>query len=220
MEKYLYVLQKSSLFKQIKDTDILAILKCLNGRVVNFKKNKFIFLAGDTLNSMGLVLSGAVQITNDDIYGNKTILSELKKGSIFGETIAHANLDKIPVSVIASKDSDILMFDYRIIVKKCPKNCVFHNKLIENMLEIIAKKIFMQNEKLEILSQRSTREKLLTFFSLQSKAAGSNAFTISFDRQELADYLCVDRSALSRELGKMREEGIIDFHKNNFKFLL
>ena len=102
MEKYLYILQKSPLFKQIKDTDTLAMLKCLNGRIVHYKKNKIIFFAGDTLTSIGVILSGTVQITNDDIYGNRTIISELKHGSIFAEAFAYANLDKIPVSVIAT----------------------------------------------------------------------------------------------------------------------
>jgi len=217
MEKYLYVLQKSPLFKQIKDSDIFTIIKCLAGRIAHYKKDKIIFLAGDTLTSIGIILSGAIQIINDDIYGNRTIISELKKGSLFGESFAYANLDKVPLSVIACEESDILMIDYRKIIHKCSANCVFHNQLIENIIEMIARKNVMLNKKLDILSRRSTREKLLAFLSIQSKHSGSNTFIIPFDRQELADYLCIDRSAMSTELGKLRDEGLIDFHKNSFK---
>ncbi|MCL2706269.1 MAG: Crp/Fnr family transcriptional regulator, partial [Spirochaetaceae bacterium] len=172
MEKYLYVLQKSPLFKQIKDSDIFTMIKCLAGRVVHYKKDKMIFLAGDALTSIGVILSGAVQLTNDDIYGNRAIIAELKKGSLFAEAFAYANLEKIPVSVIASEESDILMIDCRNIIQKCSSNCTFHNKLVKNMIEIIARKNVMQNEKLDILSRRSTREKLLAFLSIQSKNSG------------------------------------------------
>ena len=217
MEKYFNVLKKSPLFKQIKERDIFTILKCLAGKIVHYKKDKIIFLEGDIFTSVGIILSGSVHVTNDDIYGNRTILAELKQGSSFGESFAYANLEKIPVSVIAREESYIFMTNCKNIIKKCSNNCIYHNTLIENMVTIIARKIIMQNEKLIILSRRSTREKILTFLSMQSKQSRSNTFKISFNRQELADYLSVDRSAMSTELGKMRDEGLIDFYKNSFK---
>lgn len=153
----------------------------------------------------------------EDIFGNRAILTALMPGQLFGETFACAGVEILPVSVIAVSDCKILLLDYRRIITTCPTACVFHSRLIENMLKILAGKNLVLNQKIEALSARTTREKLLAYLVAQAGVAGSRRFTIPSTRQELADYLSVDRSAMSREMGIMQKEGMIRFKKNCFE---
>lgn len=213
---YYPILKKNKLFKSVDKEDIGNLLKCLSAKTKTYSKNDIIHMDGDNISYIGIILSGRVQIIKEDYFGNRTILSNLDEGEIFGEAFACANISKIPVTVISATESVILFIDYKRIITVCSSCCVFHLKLIGNMLNILATKNLMLNHKIDCLSKRTTRERLLTYLSFQSKKAESNSFTIPFNRQELADYLCVDRSAMSSELGKMRDEGILDFKKNKF----
>ena len=175
-------------------------------------------MSGDAVNFVGMILSGSVQIIKEDPDGRVAILTELSISDIFGEVFACAGISHSPVTIQASEDSEILFIDYNKIITSCSSACPFHARLIENMLKLIAVKNLLLNQKIEILSKRTTKEKLLCYFDLQRGAA--RKFNIPFNREELARYLCVDRSAMSNELCKMRDEGLIRFIKNTFEILI
>lgn len=216
MKNYYPILKKNMLFEGIDEMDIGSLLKCLSASTKKFSKGDIIYMDGETILHVGIILSGRLQIVKEDYFGNRTIMSDLGVGEIFGEVFACSKIDKIPVTVISAMDSEILFINYRQILAVCPSSCEFHLKLISNMLDILALKNLMLNHKIDCLSKRTTRERILTYLSFQSRKAESSSFKIPFNRQELADYLCVDRSAMSSELGKMRDEGIIEFNKNKF----
>lgn len=194
-----------------------ALLDCLSAVERHYEKNSFIFMENDAVTSIGVVLSGKVHIVQEDFWGNRTILAETGPGGLFGEAFSCAETEKLPVSVLAASDADILLIDYRRIITTCSSACIFHTGLIKNMLWILAGKNIMLTQKIEILTKRTTRQKLLSYLSAQAIQAGSHSFEIPFNRQELAEYLSVDRSAMSNELGKMRDEGILSFARNRFE---
>jgi cAMP-binding proteins - catabolite gene activator and regulatory subunit of cAMP-dependent protein kinases len=207
------------LFSGISKEDLAVMLDCLNARSVRYPKGSFVFLAGDAASRVGIVCEGEVQVVREDVFGNRAILSKLERGDLFGETFACAGVERMPVSVLATQESEVLLIDYRRIVTSCPSSCAFHGKLIENMLGILAAKNLLLNRKIEALSARTTRGKLMAYLAEQAAAQGSSHFRIPFDRQELADYLAVDRSAMSAELGRMRDDGLIRFHRDDFELL-
>lgn len=217
MEKYFNVLQQNVLFRGFKTEDLKSILDCLTARVISYKKGDIILLCGDPVNYVGFVLSGSIKIIKEDIEGKITILAKLDVSDNFGEAFACAGIKESPVTVQAEEDCKILFIDCRKIIRACHNACSFHTSLIENLVSIVARKNIMLNQKIEIISKRSIREKLTMFLEIQSKKAHSDKFVIPYNREALADYLCVDRSAMSRELGKMRDEGLISFEKNKFK---
>lgn len=215
MKKIFEIIKNNSLFEGIAFSDFEQMFGCLSTRTVTYKKNEIILLSGDTINYVGLILTGGVKISKEDVEGQVSILAELGIADLFGETFACAGIDHSPVTIQASEDAEILFIDYKKIITSCSLSCPFHARLIRNMLKLIAHKNLMLNQKMELLSKRTTREKLLLFFDMQRGAA--KKFTIPFSREELARYLCVDRSAMSKELSKMRQDGLVDFHKNHFE---
>jgi len=217
MRKFFDVMQNNPLFNGIDYSDFEKMFYCIEARTQNYKKDDIILLSGDTVNFVGLILSGGVKIIKEDINGNITIITEFAVSEIFGEVLACADIEHSPVTVQASEDSEILFINYRKIITICSSACGFHSRLIENMLKLIARKNLILNQKIEILSKRTTREKLLTFFDTHRGTA--KKFTIPYNREELAHYLCVDRSAMSNELCKMRDEGLLRFNKNVFEIL-
>lgn len=216
MTKYLPVLKKCPLFAGMTDLNIQEILSCLSATVRQAGKNTFILSADDSVHFVGLILSGSVHVVREDFWGRKDILSQLGPCELFAEAFSFAHTEKVPVGVLAVEKTEIMLIDCRKIIKTCPTACVFHSQLISNMLEIIANKNVLLMQKIEQLSKRTTREKLLSYLSAEAQKAGSSSFEIPFNRQELADYLSVDRSAMSNELGKMRDEGLIDFERSHF----
>lgn len=216
MNQDIEILKKVSLFKGMDAKDIEEILSCLQGNVKQFIKNQVIILAGDEISSLGIILNGTVQIIREDIMGNRMIVANLCKGEIFGETFASARIKESPVSVVATEPSRILMLSIQRIVTPCKNSCNFHSYLITNLLSLIASKNLYLTNKMELLSKRTIREKIMAYLSYEAQKHHSNSFDIDLNRNELADYLCIDRSAMSRELGRMKEEGIIEFHKNHF----
>lgn len=219
MKNDLAILQKINLFKNIEPDELQSLLRCLHAGQKTYRADEFILLAGDAVSSVGIVLSGGVQITKEDYDGNRMILTELSAGDLFAETFACAGIKKSPVSVLAVTECEILWIEFSHVLHTCATPCAFHSRLIFNMLQLTAQKNVMLNDRISLLSRRSIREKLLTYFTLQKQKSGSNSFRIPFSRNELADFLCADRSALSRELCKMRDEGILSFHKNHFVLL-
>lgn len=219
MKKYLKQLQSNDLFNNFNENDLESILNCLSAKVNYYKKKDMIIRQGDPVQIVGIVLVGGVQIIKEDIEGNINILSHLGINDIFAEAFAYADIYECPITVQATENSEIMFIDCKRIIRTCNNSCVFHWKLIENMLSLIARKNIMLNQKMEILSKRTTREKLLAFFNIQIQMNHSKKFSIPYNREGLAFYLCVDRSALSRELSNMRDEGLLKFNKNEFEIL-
>lgn len=219
MEKYLKVLKKCPLFFDIEDGYLTKMLVCLGARIETFDKKYTIFAEGTPAKYIGVVLSGSVQIIQIDYYGNRSILSELNEGEVFAEAFACAESKSLPVSVIANETCEVMLIDCNHILHTCSNNCGFHQQLIFNLMKDLATKTILFHQRIEITSKRLTREKLMTYLIQQAKKAGSNGFDIPFDRQELADYLEVDRSGLSAEISKLKKEGMIDSQKNHFKLL-
>lgn len=219
MKNYLEILKKCPLFFNIEDDSLLKMLHCLGARLVFFDKKYTIFQEGNKAKYIGIVLKGAAQIIQVDYYGNRSILSSVGESQMFAEAFACAEMEAIPVTVIASEPSEILLIDCSHILHTCQNNCGFHQQLIYNLMKDLAEKTIMFHQKIDVTSKRTTREKLMTYLMIEAKKAGKNSFKIPFDRQELADYLEVDRSGLSSEIGKLQTEGVLESRKNHFKLL-
>lgn len=219
MKKYLKILKKCPLFFGIDEADISVMLHCLGAKTEVFDKKYTVLAEGSKAGYVGIVLSGSVKTERTDFYGNTSLIGIAKEGDVFGEAFACSDTQSLPVSVIASTSCEIMFIESRRILHTCSNNCSFHNRLIFNLMKDLASKTITFHQKLEIVSKRTTREKLLTYLSMISKNEGSAAFYIPFDRQELADYLEVDRSGLSSEISKLKNEGVIDCYKNSFKLL-
>lgn len=217
MKEYLPLYERYSLFDGIARQQITPLLTCLGAKVISFSKGSTIFRQDDPARFFGVVLSGSVQVIRGDIYGSHTITALIEAGDIFGETFACASAAAIPANVIASSESTILLLEHARVVCTCSKGCAAHARLITNLLRIIADKNLLLNQKLEFVMQRTTRDKLMAYLHSQASKARSNHFSIPFDRQGLADYLGVERSAMSTELNKLKKAGVIDFQKNEFE---
>ncbi len=219
MKKYLDVLKACPLFEGIADENLLRMLACLGAKVEIFDKKYTIIAEGNPARFIGIVLEGAVQIVQTDFYGNRSILAVSEKGEMFSEAFACAEVKSIPVSIIATEPTEIMLIDCSHILHTCQNNCGFHQQLIFNLMKSLAVKNIQFHQKIEVTSKRSTREKLLAYLFMCEKKAGESSFEIPFDRQELADYLGVERSGLSSEIGKLKKEGIIDTDKKHFELL-
>jgi CRP-like cAMP-binding protein len=193
------------------------MVNCLSPQKRKYAKDEYVFSAEDMVRSVGVVLSGSVHIIREDYWGNRTIIARAECGDIFAEAFACAETKKLPVSVVADEESEIMLFDYNRIVRSCGNACVFHASLIQNMLNVVAVKNVMLTEKIQHITQKTTQEKLLSYFSEQARKQGSNEFDIPFDRQELADYLSVERSAMAYELSQLRKKELLACHKKHIK---
>ncbi len=206
------------LFSGIEGPERESLMNCLQAVPRRYKKGEMVLSAGDAP-SVGMITSGAVQVVAEDPMGNRTIIGRMEAGDLFGEAFACAGAEHLPFSVEAVADCDVMLIDVKRILVTCPTACPFHSRLIENLMAILARKNIMLGAKIRHLSRRSTRDKLLSYLTEQAREAGSRSFMIPFNRQELADYLCVDRSAMSSELSRLRAEGVLDYEKNEFCFL-
>lgn len=219
MKKYLEILKKCPLFFEIEDESLLRMLSCLGAKVESFDKKYTIFAEGSPANYIGIVLTGSVQVMQVDYYGNRNILSEIGEAEMFAEAFACAETESLPVSIVANEPSKVMFVDCSHILHTCKNGCGHHNQLIFNLMKDLALKTLSFHKRIEITSKRTTREKLLAYLTIQAKQLGKSDFVIPFDRQELADYLEVERSGLSMEISKLKKEKIIDNNKNYFKIL-
>ena len=219
MKKYFEVLRRCPLFFGIADENLIAMLGCLGAKVEFFDKKYTILLEGNPAKYICIMLSGSAQIIKTDYYGNRSIIYSVEPSELFGESFACSESNSLPISVIANEPSEVMFIDCRHILHTCSNNCGFHQQLIFNLMKGLAIKNIAFHKKIEITSMRSTREKLLTYLMIQAKKSNSDIFDIPFNRQELADYLEVERSGLSSEISKLKKEGIIDCWKNHFKLL-
>lgn len=209
----------SPLFSGIAPEERKALLGCITYRIAQIKKGEIISFEEEQIREIGLVLSGSVDIIKEDIWGNKTLLLRLGKDEMFGETFACGEDNISVVTFFASENAEILFLPFYRVMHNCTMACVFHHRLIENMVRIIAKKNRDYMQKIEILSKRSIREKILSYLSIQAQVQNARYFELPLGRVELAEYLCVDRSALTRELAKMKQDGLIDYDRNCFRIL-
>ena len=210
MENYSHIFLANPLFAGIAPEDLSAMLGCLTPRVADIPKGAPVFLEGDEAGFIGFVLEGAIQIVRDDFYGNRSILSHAGQGEAFAEAFACAQIPHMTVSAYALKDSKIVFFSCQKMLTVCTSACRFHNQLVRNLLTVVAGRNLELGKKIQVMSQKTTREKLLAYLMQQAKERGNEEFTIPFNRQALADYLGVERSAMSAELSKLRTEGILD----------
>ena len=219
MKKYLKTLRKCSLFYDISDDDMLRMLSCMGARVDLFDKKYTIFPEGIKAKYIGILLSGEAQNIRVDYNGNRSIISEIVPAEMFGEAFACAEVSSLPISVIASEPCEVMFIDCSHILHTCANNCGFHSRMIYNLMRELADKTIRYYKKSEIISARTTREKLMTYLMLEAKKNHSDSFEIPYDRQELADYLEVERSGLSAEISKLRREGVLLSEKNKFTLL-
>ncbi len=216
MKNFLSVLQSSKLFSGVSENGLTDMLSCLDTKKEDFPKDAFILQAGDTVDSIGIVLSGSALIIQEDIWGNRNIISKIGSGQTFAAAYACAPGSQLNVSVIAETPVSVLFLNVKRILTVCPSACSHHSRIIRNLLGELAEKNLRSNEKLTHMGQRTTRSKIMSYLSAEAQQLGSYEFDIPFSRQQLADYLGVERSGLSSELGKMKNDGLLDCHKNHF----
>ena len=219
MKEFFPVLQASPLFSGISREELAAMLTCLGARTESFSKGVRLLRAGDTAEEVGLVLAGSVLVVQEDIWGNRSILSKIGPGQTFAEVFACAPGAVLNVSVEAQSAGTVLFLRIKRVLSVCPSACAHHGRMVRNLLGELAEKNLQLNEKLTHMARRTTRAKLLSYFSAEARRRGSYEFDIPFSRQQLADYLAVERSGLSLELGKMRDEGLLTFHKSHIRLI-
>ncbi|MDR3074158.1 MAG: Crp/Fnr family transcriptional regulator [Deltaproteobacteria bacterium] len=216
MDIHTSALSHCGLFAGTTDEERKKLLGCLAARVKQFEKDAPVFLENEAISAVGIVLSGAVHVVRDDFWGNRTIISRMGTGELFAESFSFAGTPHIPVGVVATEKTEALFIDCRKIMGFCTQACSFHKQIIGNIFRELAEKNIRLMEKIDHITRRGTREKLLSYLSGEARQAGRGEFAIPFTRKELAEYLAVDRSAMSAELGRMRDEGLLVFRKNRF----
>ena len=216
MKEFLPVIKSSKLFCGISEEEFTAMLSCLDIKEESFPKGAFLLRAGDTTGSVGLVLSGSVLIIQEDVWGNRNIISKVEVGQTFAAAYACARGSVADVSVSAETPVVVTFINVKRILDMCPSACERHSRIIRNLLGELAEKNLRFAKKITHIGQRTTRAKLMSYFSSEAQRLGKCEFDIPFSRQQLADYLAVERSGLSVELGKMKKDGLLDFHKNHF----
>lgn len=216
IKEYLPIIKRAKLFSKLEQDAVESILHCLSAEIRSYQKGEFIFRIGESISEVALLLEGCIYIQREDYWGNLSILSEISQGELFGETYAVLESDAMVNNVLAVTDCEVLFFPFAALFQLCSFRCCFYTQLIQNLFIVMASKNRILAQKLGHMSQRTTREKLLSYLSEQSVKAGSSSFTIPFNRQQLADFLSVDRSAMSNELSKMKREGKLDFYRSYF----
>lgn len=212
-------LKKSALFAGIEQNEILSLLHCVDAKVLNYKKGEFVLRQGDEMVDIALLLDGSLHIQSDDYWGNRSILGHVSGGEIFGEAYVLSHDSRILNDVVAVENSVVMFINAKRIISVCSSTCTFHTKVVQNMFLVISEKNKKLVQKLGHVCKRSIREKLNSYLSQEAKKQKSPNIIIPFNRQQLADFLSVDRSAMSNELCKMRDEGLIEFRKNYFRLL-
>jgi len=219
LDRYYGILKTIGLFKGIEYTQLKSMLDCIGASAKNTKKGKILLLSGSKPSFVGIVLAGQFHIFKEDYDGNRTLVAAIMPGEIFAEALCCAGIPESPVTVISAVDSSLVQLMFSRILHTCSKSCTFHRQLVENLLELLAKKnIFLQN-RMEIISLKSVRAKVLRYLESFGQKQNS-AIHIPFNREEMANFLCVERSALSHELAKMKKDGLIEYRKNQFMVVI
>ncbi len=220
MEKYIPILKRTLLFSGVGEEEIRAMLDCLQAKLCTYKKGGYVLRQGEHLDRILVLVSGKLHIQRDDYWGNRSIINMVSVGEMFGEAYVAPESGTLMNDVLAVEDSTVIFFDVKRIITVCSSACRFHSMVVQNLFFAISEKNRKLMQKLTFMTKRTTREKLIAYLSEEAKRQNSSAFSIPFNRQQLADYLSVDRSAMSNELCRMRDEGLITFEKNRFELLL
>ena len=208
---------RSDLFSGIEAEDRVAVLSCIGYHIRSFQKGETVAFAQEPMHNVGILLSGVVDMIKEDIWGNRTLLLRCERDDVFGETFACGSDSVSVVSFVAAEQSKVLFLPFGRAMRTCTQACGHHQRLVENMVRVIADKNRELLQKVEIISKKTLREKILAYLSHCAQRSNSSYFEIPLGRVELAEYLCADRSALTRELTKMRDEGLLEYDKNNFR---
>ena len=219
MKKYIPLLERTKLFAGLSYEETEKMLRCLNAKQRAFKKGELVLRQSESVKSIMVLAEGKLHIQRDDHWGNRSIISIIGVSEMFGESYAAPDSGAMLNDVLAVEDSVVLCFDMERLISVCPEACSFHSAVVRNLLFAISEKNRKLVQKLGYISERTTREKLIAYLSDEAKRNNSNSFSIPFNRQQLADYISVDRSALSNELSKMRNDGLLKFCKNRFELL-
>ncbi len=219
MKKYLPVLRNTKMFAGLNDDEINSMLSCLDAKLYHYQKGAFVLREGEHLNNITILAKGSLHIQKNDYWGNRSILDQIAVGEMFGEAYIAPESGPLLNDVVAIEDSTVIFFNVKRVITTCSSACRFHAMVVQNLFFAISDKNRKLVQKLGHISKRSTREKLISYLSEEAKRQKSANFVIPFNRQQLADYLFVDRSAMSNELCKMRDEGLIEFKKNYFNLL-
>lgn len=218
MRDYFEVLKSVALFEGIDSADLGSMLDCLGAKRKTVAKDEIVLLAGERPRDIGIILMGQLHIIREDYDGNRSLIAAVAPGEIYADTLCCASIRESPETVIANTPSTVLLLHFTRVLHVCPNTCSFHEKLIENMLRLIAGKHLLLQSHLEIISLKSVRAKVMRYLETFRAIQGSE-ITVPFNREDLANYLCVDRSALSHELMKMKHDGLIEYSKNRFSLL-
>ena len=210
---------ESALFEGIQGENRLAVLSCIGYHIRSYQKGEIVTMAQESVQKVGILLSGAVDMVKEDVWGNRSLLLRCKKDDVFGETFACGTDSVSVVSFVAAEQSKVLFVSFGRVMRTCTNACEHHHRLVENMVRVIADKNRELLQKVEIISKKTLREKILAYLSHYSQQCGSSYFQIPLGRMEMAEYLCADRSALTRELARMRSEGLLDYDRNYFRLL-
>ncbi len=216
MKEFFSILAASPLFSGVTENELDAMLTCLAAKTEQFPKDVFLLHPGDAVKEIGMVLSGCALVVQEDIWGNRNILSRTAPGQTYAAAFACAPSSVSNVSVVTETPTAVLFLNVKRLLTVCPSACAHHSRIIRNLLSDLAGKNLLLNEKLTHIAQRTTRAKLMSYLSAEAQRRGAVEFDIPFSRQQLADFLAVERSGLSLELGKMKKDGLLDYHKEHF----
>lgn len=219
MKKYIQLLKNIRLFSGIDESEITAMLSCLQAEAFTYKKGEYVLRQGEHVENIMVLAEGKLYIQCDDYWGNRSIINMVGVGEMFGEAYAAQESAVFTNDILAVEDSVVIHFNAGKVMTVCSQTCKFHSLVVRNLFLTISEKNRKLMCKLGHMSGRTTREKLISYLSEESRRQGSADFSIPFNRQQLADFLCVDRSAMSNELCKMRNDGMIEFEKNKFRLL-
>ncbi len=213
------VLSRCALFENIKEEEFKGLLGCINSFTKTYQSNEYIFLSGDEINYIGILLSGSIELIKEDLAGSRHIMDFLSPSDIFAEGIACTKKHISPITVRTKQESTVLFIPFDRIIRTCGNSCGFHLQLIKNMMMLLGEKNYAMNRKMELLTLKGMREKLSTFLLNEAKKQGTMTFTIGPNRNELAEYLNVARTSMCRELATMKDLGMIDYYQNTFRIV-
>lgn len=219
LNNYLNVLETVGLFEGIDTAELETMLTCLNAEIKNVSRDEIVLLAGDKPRYVGIVLSGQLHILWEDYAGNRLLVAAITSGELFAEALCCAGAEESPISVTADMNSTVMQLSFSRILHTCPNSCAFHTKVIENMLKVIANRNLNLQTRMEVVCLKTVRAKVRHYLEALAHKQGQN-IVIPFNREEMAGFLCVERSALSHELSKMKKDGLIDYRKNEFTILV
>lgn len=216
-QKHIEVLRKNPLFCQVEEKDIEGLLHCLGVQMKSYQENEYVFLAGNQVNHIGIILEGMIEIMKESVAGNRHIVAMFGAPHMFAEGIVCTRSRIAPVSVRVKESLKVLMIPYERLIQTCGNHCDFHVSLIQNVMVVLGERNVNLNRKIELLTLKGMREKIAYYLLSEANQQHNNLFDIMLNRTEMADYLNVSRTSMCRELAKMKDEDIIDYYSNSFK---